>query len=86
MNTAHYGTDTISNLRCKLRKLIPDKINHAPALAAFKDKIDKYWTINNCPSRLCKIFVKYLGFVEDFLRSWTSNPRKKLYNCKYGRF
>ena len=42
MNTAHYGTDTISNLRCKLRKLIPDKINHAPALSAFKDKIDKY--------------------------------------------
>ena len=40
MNTAHFGTDTTSNLRRKLWKLIPDKINHAPALSAFKDKIN----------------------------------------------
>ena len=63
MHTAHFGTDTISSLGLKMWKLIPDKIKHASTLSAFKDKV-KFWTINNCPCRLCKIFVKDLGFVE----------------------
>ena len=62
-HTAHFGTDTISSLGPKLWKLIPDKIKHASTLSAFKAKI-KSWTIKNCPCRLCKIFVKGLGFVE----------------------
>ena len=65
IHTAHSGTDTISSLRPKLWKLISDKIKHASTLSAFKAKI-KSWTINNCPSRLCKIFVKDFGFVEIF--------------------
>ena len=65
MHTAHFGTDTISSLGSKLRKLIPDKIKHASTLSALKAKI-KSWTINNCPCRLCKTFVKDLGFVEVF--------------------
>ena len=61
--TAHFGTDTISSLGPKLWKLIPDKIKHAPILTVFKAEI-KSWTTNNFPCRLCKIFVKDLGFVE----------------------
>ena len=64
MHTAHFGTDTISSLGPKLWKLIPDKIKHTSTLSAFKAKI-KSSTIN-CPCRLCKIFVKDLGFVEVF--------------------
>ena len=63
MHTAHFGTDTISSLGPKLWKLIPDKIKHAPTLTVFKAEI-KSWTTKNCPCRLCKIFVKDLGFVE----------------------
>ena len=63
MHTAHFGTDTISSLGPKLWKLIPDKIKHASTLSAFKAKI-KSWAINNCPCKLCKIFIKDLGFVE----------------------
>ena len=63
MHTAHFGTDTVSSLGPKLWKLIPDKIKHAPTLSAFKTKI-KSWTIKTCPCRLCKIFVKGLGFAE----------------------
>ena len=63
MHTAHSGTDTISSLRPKLRKLIPDKIKHASTLLTFKSKI-KSWTINNCPCGVCKTFAKDLGFVE----------------------
>ena len=56
-------TVTISSVRPKLWRLIPDKIKHVSTLSAFKAKI-KSWTINNCPCRLCKIFVKDLGFAE----------------------
>ena len=64
IHTAHFGTDTVSSLGPKLRKLILDKKQqHASTLSAFKAKI-KPWTINNCPYRLCKLFVKDIGFVE----------------------
>ena len=63
MHTAYFGTDTISSLGPKLWKLIPDKIKYASTLSAFKAKI-KYWIINNCPCRLCKLFVRDSGFVE----------------------
>ena len=63
MHTAHFGTDTLSSLRPKLWKLIPDKIKHATTLSVFKAKI-KYWTVNSCPCRLCKLCVKDLDFVE----------------------
>ena len=59
MHTAHFGADTISSLGPKLWKLIPDKIKHASTLSALS-----IFTINNSPCRLCKIFVKDLGFVE----------------------
>ena len=65
MHIAHFGTDTISSLAPKLWKLIPDKIKDASTLSASKAKI-KSWTINNCPYKLCKIFVKVLGFAEVF--------------------
>ena len=63
MHTARFVTDAISSLGPKLWKLMPDKIKHASTLSTFKAKINS-WTINNCPCRLCKIFVKDLGFVE----------------------
>ena len=63
MHTANFGTDTIAILGPKLWKIIPDKIKRASTLSTFKAKV-KYWTINNCPCRLCKILVKDLGFVE----------------------
>ena len=63
MHSARFGTDTISSLGPKLWKLVTDKIRHATTLSAFKAKINS-WTFKNCPCRLCKIFVKDLGFVE----------------------
>ena len=85
INTAHFGTDTISSLGPKSWKLTPDKIKHASTLSAFKAKI-KFWTINNCRCRLCKIFVKDLRFVEYFLHNGSYNPHKTLCNCQYDKF
>ena len=62
MHTKHHGTDIISSLRLKIKKLIPDKIKASP-LAVFQSKV-KSWSIGNCPCRLCKVLVQDLGFAE----------------------
>ena len=63
MHTAHFGTDTITNLGPKLWKLVPDEIKNASPLSIFTSRT-KTWTIDNCPCRLCKSFVKDIGFIE----------------------
>ena len=65
IHAAHFGTDTITNLGPKIWKLVPDEIKNASSLLAFKSRI-KTWTTDNCPCRLCKTFVKDLGFIEVF--------------------
>ena len=64
-HSAHFGTDTITNLGPKIWKLVPDKIKNASSLLVFKSRI-KTWTTDNCPCRPCKTFVKDLGFIEVF--------------------
>ena len=54
MHTAHFGTDTITDLGSKLWNLVPDKIKNASPLSVCKSRIKK-WTTDNCP---------YLGFIE----------------------
>ena len=61
MHTAHFGTDTTTNLGPKLWKLVPKEIKNASPLSVFKSMI-KTWTTGNCRCRLCKSFVKDLGF------------------------
>ena len=78
INAVHFGTDTISSLEPKLRKLLPDKIKHALALSVFKSKI-KSWAISNCSCRLCKLLVKDLGFLKIFYTVQPILHRKKLY-------
>ena len=91
MHTAHFGTDTISSLGPKLWKLMTDKIKHASTLSAIKAKI-KSWTINNCPCRLCKIFVKMFVPVSNgihssaysfCLRKWGKNFKRKLRTFRF---
>ena len=65
IHTAHFGTDTITNLGPKIWKLVPDEIKNASSLLVFKSRI-KTWITDNCPCRLCKTFVKDLGFIEVF--------------------
>ena len=63
IHTAHFGT--ITNLGPKIWKLVSDKIKNASSLLVFKSRI-KTSTTDNCPCRLCKTFVKDLGFIEVF--------------------
>ena len=61
IHTVHFGTDTATDLEPKIRKLVTDEIKNTLSLSAFKSRA-KTSTINDCPCRLFKTFVKYLGF------------------------
>ena len=63
MHTSRFGFDTMSNLGSKIWKLIPDKIKNVSTLTVFTSKVN-VWNIDYCTCRLCKVFVKDLGFVE----------------------
>ena len=65
IHIAHFGTDTNTNLGPKIWKLVPDEIKNSSSLLVFKSRI-KTWTTDNWPCRLCKTFVKDLGFTEVF--------------------
>ena len=65
MHTAHFETDTITNLAPKLWKLVPNETKNTSPLSVFKSRI-KTWTTDNCPFRLYKTFVKDL--VKGFIR------------------
>ena len=62
INTVYSGSETISILGPKIWELIPTEIKNSNSLAAFKSRI-KMWVPNDCPCRLCKVYVTNLGFI-----------------------
>ena len=62
VKTVHYGTESLSFLGPKIWKLIPLEIKDSTTLQIFKNKI-KAWVPENCPCRLCKVFIQDVGFV-----------------------
>ena len=59
--TTCYGTESITSLGAKIWNLIPKNIKELPTLALFKKHI-KQWK-PNCPCRLCKVYIKGVGFI-----------------------
>ena len=45
--------------------MVPDTYKNIESLCNFKNAIKK-WKAENCPYRICKIFVKNIGFGEMF--------------------
>ena len=61
-STTIYGMNSIRYLGPEIWKLLPEKLKSAPSLSSFKTNI-KDITFDNCPCRLCKQYVKELGFL-----------------------
>ena len=61
-NTVYYGTETLSNLGPKIWQLVPNVIKESSTLSVFKSKI-KNWITDECPCRLCKVFLRNVGFL-----------------------
>ena len=62
INTVHYGSESLSHLGPKLWRILPDEYKQINCLNEFKTKI-KSWVPENCPCRLCKRYVQYVGFI-----------------------
>ena len=60
--TVAYGDQSLKNFGPEIWNIVPGDIKGSSSLKKFKDKI-KEWKPVNCPCRLCKIFVKGVGFI-----------------------
>ena len=60
--TVKYGLETLRCLGPKIWDMIPLTIKNSPSLPEFKNKIKK-WVPQNCPCRLCKVYIPQLGFL-----------------------
>ena len=63
VSTVHCGTESISYLGPKIWGMVPDTYKNIDSLHNFKKAIKK-WKAENCPCKICKIFVKNIGFCE----------------------
>ena len=57
VNSVRCGTESISYLGLKIWGLVPDTYKNIESLYNIKKAIKK-WKPENCPFRICKIFVK----------------------------
>ena len=62
MMTVYHGLENISFLGPKIWSILPDGLKNANSIEAFKMHIKK-WKPENCPFRLCKVYVQNVGFV-----------------------
>ena len=62
VNTVWWGTETVRNIGPQIWDLIPSDMKNSPSLASFKLKVKK-WKPENCPCRMCKIYVQGVGFL-----------------------
>ena len=61
VKTTHYGLSSIKYLTLQIWELVPQSLKKYKTLKKFKTKV-KSWYPNQCPCRLCKIYIVQLGF------------------------
>ena len=59
VNSVCCGTESISYLAPKIWGMVPDTYKNIDSLYNFK-KVIKKWKRENCPCRICKVFVNLL--------------------------
>ena len=62
VKSVYHGTENISYLDPKIWHILTDDYKIIQNLDAFKIKIKK-WKPENCPGRLCKVYIDRVGFL-----------------------
>ena len=62
IRTNKFGFDTITTIGAVLRRNLPNDIQNSDSLNIFKRRI-KQWTPDNCPCKICRNFIKNLGYI-----------------------
>ena len=60
--TVNHGTETLAYLGPKIWSLIPEDWKQL-SLSKFSKKI-KTWRTNDCPCRICKLYIQGVGFID----------------------
>ena len=61
VKTVSYGTETLAHIGPKIWSIVPNDFKNF-SLSIFTRKI-KRWKPEKCPCRLCKTYIRDLGFV-----------------------
>ena len=59
--TVFYDLETISYRALQLWTILPEEFKQKNTISLFKRDV-RQWICNECPCRLCKVFVPNLGF------------------------
>ena len=62
IRTNKFGFETITTIGAVLWRNLPNDIKNSDSLNTFKHRI-KQWTPNNCPCKICRNFIKNLGYI-----------------------
>ena len=62
VNSVWHGTESVFYLGSKMWGLVPNEIKESESLNGFNFKI-KRWIPEECPCRICKIYLGQIGFI-----------------------
>ena len=62
VKSVYHGTGSISYLGPKIWVILPDKLKNIGNLEHFKKQV-KTWKPDNCPGRLCKVYIESVGLL-----------------------
>ena len=62
IRTVRYGLETALYRTPQLFSLVPADLKSLPNVILFKPKI-KHWEYTECPCKLCKTYLKNVGYV-----------------------
>ena len=62
VSTVYNGTETVAFQGPKVWAMVPDYMKNSSSLAIFKGNI-RNWEPKGCTCRLCKVFIRDLGFI-----------------------
>ena len=62
VNTVYRGDDSLRHLGPLIWDIVPQEIKLSNSLFQFKRRIKK-WTPDDCPCRLCRIYVQGVGYI-----------------------
>ena len=63
IKSIYYGSETIPFKSPKIWELLPSSIKDSENLDIFKSNI-KSWKPENCPCRLCRLYIADVEFIE----------------------
>ena len=62
IRTVYHGSESISFLGPKIWNILPDEIKQQTSPNSFKKSVKK-WKPQDCPCRLCKVYINGVGFL-----------------------